>query len=766
MKIHSILICWLALVACSFSAIRRIDVDVVFSGDNADGILGLDEVVTAGLPANTVAHVCGTSAINDGGEGYFYWSPPNWVRFEEKSNQSRIAFVYLSTGQSNNLGSGTRTIEQGIDTPRANFFQLSRGTTQSTYDAGNYLDIIPAYQPTQANTTTRPDNQVSLAFYFGNKVAEENPDWDVFLVHNAVGNTGFVNPANPADAGAWLPNGDLRRKGTQEVRYLVNRLKEAGYAKVVFGGHIFHQGERDAANGVAGQVAEYSGDLIEYIESTRDELSDLAPLEHPFVLGTMLASNIPTLSRGTEVDSVHRDIANLVPNATFADLSSLTNPEDGQHFGGDDLKTAGETLYLDAWKTLKTFSSGSQQEARPIVQVWAQGDELVATKNYTLDGTAPLIKDGTIYFQGNGALEFERALPFTGAYSKVAHFHNSNDGSNSFVADRDSALIGGSTINGGEGRNLFMRNNNRSWSSENNAGTNEFAHISNINNLGGTRWVTLALIYDGAERYYLTHDGIRIPIADTDDLGVNATNVSIGGHEGTKFARLAVKYAATFSGVITQEELQEINAQFLRQRSPINLTVNDELALYDFESDATDSTDNGNDGAGGSQPNYTGVATFAGAQHIELPINEDQVGTYQVRYRSSTKTGNVIVNGINSGGAPTLWLQFPTANSLQIRNLASTQLLSTQPDTNGVLPLFDNNWHNLAWSYNPETQFLAVALDGVIINSTAAVLTMTNNPVYIGRYGAGGTGFTGELDYVKLYNRALNFDELEFITSQ
>ena len=268
--------------------------------------------------------------------------------------QNNKLVIFLTEGQSNMAGyapdAGTN-IYGMADHPLPNMLQLSHGHARHLYDSEAENELIRAFQPLQASevpgqTTDQAD--VALDFYFARAYAADHPDEDVLIIKNAYGGTGFAN-------NRWNDGDSLDALVTPyfEGAFNNNDLSNR-YATIEFGGILWHQGEADTKTVAASSA--YASNLTAMIARHRSRVEAYVPVDiAPLILGTMqyyridnYYSNFPEMPT---VDLIHRDIANLIPNASFVDLHDLQGTTQ-IHFTIDEYKTAG-ARYYQKWLELK-----------------------------------------------------------------------------------------------------------------------------------------------------------------------------------------------------------------------------------------------------------------------------------------------------------------------------------------------------------------------------------------------------------------------------
>ncbi len=124
--------------------------------------------------------------------------------------------------------------------------------------------------------------------------------------------------------------------------------------------------------------------------------------------------------------------------------------------------------------------------------------------------------------------------------------------------------------------------------------------------------------------------------------------------------------------------------------------------------------------------------------------------------RTSTGTYDIILgNGTYSGDSTVLQFGFNNLDKLMCSFFANDLATS--------LTYTDSNWHHWVCAYNATTNFRAIYLDGVLVASdTAPIDYLGSGVIYLGDdSGVGSSGsFSGQLDELRIYNRALSTDEI------
>jgi len=735
---------------------------------NADGVVAqivADAQNQIGTAINSATSLTlstfDTSGFNEGdivllADGRYYEYRPNdavgnvsalgggfWneIDLNKDMDNNKTAVIVLEEGQSNNVGWTAKNSFELSDYPLPNMYQLSKGRADSNYNAGSKYDLIPAYQPLQSTGSRHDGNYVSMGFYFAREMAKDYPQYDIYIVKNSSAATGFSN-------NRWNEVDDLRQRGTREVRLIHNELKQK-YNQVFFAGLNMHQGETDADNVAHSSV--YESKTVTKFNSQRNELSDLGFGDFPIVLGTMVSTWIGSNPTRLEVDAVHRNIANLIPNAGFVDLSDLTDTPDGVHFAAHEAEIKG-IRYYEKWKTLNNFTKQSYEVAKKVWSLDAKGGILNSSKNYSVIGNAPKTdSDEIIEFLGGG-LNVDVNFTPSKAYSKIVTFHWADNSVG--LENLISGHIKGDTkglawyFNAGFMRATENGGNNYSYYS-----TNQ----SNINNFG--EWITLALVFDGVNIYVKDHEGNVIhSIAESNRVDALVSNISVGVNNDTDgFLSKSVRYMATYTGVLTDGEIQEIHNEY----SHFGIdTVSNMIAHYNFNANTNDVSGNGNNPLGTNSVSInSGFGSFTNTQYLEIPVTDAQAVTRVIKFRTSNDGYMALVSHPSSSG-----FNFYIQNQ-QVRVNFAPETLEQSATFNQNQSHVDGNWHTAAMTYNPITKKSMLAINGEIVTyGYYSTTSPQNSNIRIGRFSGSAQNFVGDIDDVKLFNRTFNSEELKSIT--
>lgn len=640
---------------------------------------------------------------------------------------NRKAIVFSADGQSNMAGNQAEvTSFAPEDLPLPNMYQMSRGQTKSYYDQKGYGSIIPADQtlqfPHNVPWFNDGSREVSLAFYFAKAYAEENLDTDVHLICNAIGATGFSD-------NTWGRGDTARRRSCLEAKSLLARLRE-NYSEVTYGGIIMHQGENDTNTDAAANV--YAAQLHDSFAYAREVVDEG---DFPIVIGTMLADFIGTNPRRVQVDAVHRAIAANVPNASFADLSGLTDSgiNDFLHFGVADLRLAGP-IYYEVWKTLTI-----PEKAKPIIQVSASEGVIVNEGiNYENSSFVPDVVANRMLFDGSRALRFDESLP-VGPFTKI-------------IVCKLNALANKNLIS-----HHSTSDNGLIMSMFDDSGTVKLAASSNTGfwppPYGKSILGTSALTTTGIKLYALTFDGSKLRLyidgvleteqTETDLPDVLLRNVSIGEYRGSNFLDADVYFAAVYSGVVGTTKMKEILTEYGTDvTAPViahrwNLTdLTDSVGSNDLTTvsgAAEFVTDDGVDLLRFSGDSFaTGVAVNGSFVRV-------------VRYRTTTNDSGNLLSGESDGAIP----MFFHGGALKWGNISSGQIAPVVAGTDWI----DGNWHTIAASYNVSDNTTKLAVDGVIVGTGSQPITL-GGLVTLGSYGSTTLRFTGDINFCEIYDGA------------
>lgn len=300
----------------------------------------------------------------------------------DSDSSSEIA-VYLLVGQSNMVGTSELGAKQAgvgqVDEPHPRIFQLNVPENEGLVEPQSsvFLDedsnsltplFIPAedplHAPLESGNSFKSGTTIGLGLSFA-KAALADSSGHVYLVPAAFEGTGFC--ISPFDVDyAWnataTTNPNLGGTGLADraLTRLNLTLRETGG---VFRGILWHQGEADSVSPECAAVyAENISALVARIRSEAriDALGPDARGENasiPFIVGSMSKGND---DRGdfsvfgtdkTVVDTVHRNISQLIPHSDWVNNDDLVPPaypcgsDSCVHFGALAYREMGVRYY-------------------------------------------------------------------------------------------------------------------------------------------------------------------------------------------------------------------------------------------------------------------------------------------------------------------------------------------------------------------------------------------------------------------------------------
>ncbi len=190
---------------------------------------------------------------------------------------------------------------------------------------------------------------------------------------------------------------------------------------------------------------------------------------------------------------------------------------------------------------------------------------------------------------------------------------------------------------------------------------------------------------------------------------------------------------------------------------------------WKFDGNLTDSswknrsamTVNGNDG---DMLSTSGQVSFDGSNYIEISDYDGILGggqrTVFVRMKTTVNSGSIICWGQNVVSGK--W-------DLQVNSSGVVALGVFGGRIDGTTNITDGNWHNIAVvldGYSPDVSQVAIYIDGYSENISsvmdAPVNTLSNGVITIGN-GLPSRYFTGNVDEVRIYNKALSAEEISEI---
>lgn len=230
--------------------------------------------------------------------------------------------LFLLVGQSNMAGRG-RIEEQDKKThPRV--LMLNKGG-----------DWVLAADPLHFD---KPAAGVGLGKTFGTLIAEANPEVTVGLIPCAVG-------GSPIDS--WMPGEFYPPTKSHPWDDAIRRAKLAMKSGTLKG-ILWHQGEADSSDKLAG---EYERKLHDLIARLRKELD--AP-SVPFIAGQLgQFAERPWSKARHQVDQAHRSLPDKIPHAAFASSEGLKHKGDEVHFDSASYRELGKRYAEAFWKLVR-----------------------------------------------------------------------------------------------------------------------------------------------------------------------------------------------------------------------------------------------------------------------------------------------------------------------------------------------------------------------------------------------------------------------------
>jgi len=291
--------------------------------------------------------------------------------------------VYLLIGQSNMVGFSEDNAKQanpgGADAPNNRIRQLNvTGNDPENFDsisaftdenkiAVNSPMFTEAVDPLHDGFDSRIDGKegkrVGLGLSFAKRAINDTTA-DIYLVPAAWSNTGFCRRVRPDYEGllgwnAQAVNNDNISGTLLHDRAIARANLALRESRGILRGILWHQGEADSDNNVCANM--YEENIRKLVASLRTNIiqdargagarGDRANV--PFVLGTMSKGENYIFQPDPKivVDSVHRNISNIVPFSAFASADDLVPPAfpcgegDCIHFGAASYREMGSRYY-------------------------------------------------------------------------------------------------------------------------------------------------------------------------------------------------------------------------------------------------------------------------------------------------------------------------------------------------------------------------------------------------------------------------------------
>jgi hypothetical protein len=199
-----------------------------------------------------------------------------------------------------------------------------------------------------------------------------------------------------------------------------------------------------------------------------------------------------------------------------------------------------------------------------------------------------------------------------------------------------------------------------------------------------------------------------------------------------------------------------------------------------MEGNVTDTSGNNRNGTAVGAPTYAAGLNAYGqaiklngtADAVNLGVNAafNPTGSFSVSAwfnptAWATSGGNTIV--ANSANATLGWA-ITRANTNQIR-FTTSGTGGTNLDSGAATLIATNTWTHVVCVYDSVAKTKAIYVNGALANQAVVTANITSTTVntYIGaRMGATAPGnfFTGTIDDVRMYNKALSAAEVEFLS--
>ncbi len=193
-----------------FSVTQRINVDIVTSSSLTDSFVGLNEIPTNELTVGAIAHVLGTNAINDGGEGFYVWDGLNWQSFQYSSDGEGLWLSLKSIHSQNELS---------LDS-----FSAENNTLLQ--DLPNWLRHPVSPIPDEKTVVTSTGNVLSRKLqYFLSDSIPASADYTVSAVFGYTSTSGLLGRWN-----ANTLNGYMGRWNESSSRYELYRCNNGIFA--------------------------------------------------------------------------------------------------------------------------------------------------------------------------------------------------------------------------------------------------------------------------------------------------------------------------------------------------------------------------------------------------------------------------------------------------------------------------------------------------------------------------------------------------------
>ena len=263
------------------------------------------------------------------------------------------------------------------------------------------------------------------------------------------------------------------------------------------------------------------------------------------------------------------------------------------------------------------------------------------------------------------------------------------------------------------------------------------------------------------------------PLTDVlkaDDSGVETTEAALNidflsngftlnGAAGAAGTGQINSIGETYIYLAIAEQVYNANGVTANQTNPFN--DGSQVAQYEFEDNADDSQPNGYIGKGGTfngsssginlpSSLNTNVIDATGAFSISMWINANDISTIQYLFAANVVSNiDLGINSNSSGAGKIVWTIYNGSYSY----LTSTTTITT------------NTWYHIVATYNNSLRELFI--DGVSQGTATKTLVESSIEPTLGYRNTGGSvHFNGEMDQVRIYNTALNPNDVWLLYSE
>jgi hypothetical protein len=259
-----------------------------------------------------------------------------------------------------------------------------------------------------------------------------------------------------------------------------------------------------------------------------------------------------------------------------------------------------------------------------------------------------------------------------------------------------------------------------------------------------------------------------------DSLGNDTINGS-DGNDTVVYGDTQSAYTITFDGtnyiVAKPDGVDTLtNIEYLNFSDVKNVVIDSLIpdittglvAHYEFEGDKTDSSTNGydlasdiNDFTYGTGMSGQGAVVAAGTRlkTADNAISQNGAVTYSFWMQSSQTTAWGL---LASYATPSAWSFNNALFGNDLLEIGTGDTYTSSTGINGAH--LDGSWHHIVVS-SDGSGTVEYYFDGVSKGTTSATLTLESN-FYLGDFG-GGKNFTGSLDELRIYNRALSATDIQ-----